>query len=52
MDLKMWANYYSGDKIEKNETGVAFSKYGGEERCSQGSGAETGAKETPRKNQT
>jgi len=30
MDLKMWTNYYSGDQINKNETGVAFSKYGGD----------------------
>ena len=27
MVLKMWTNYYSGDQIEKNEIGVAFSKY-------------------------
>jgi hypothetical protein len=48
----MWTIYYSGDLIEKTEIGVAFRKYGGNERCLQGSGAETRAKETPGKNQT
>jgi len=52
MDLKMWTNYYSVDQIEKTEMGVAFRKYGGDERCLQGSGTETRAKETPEKNQT
>ena len=28
MDLKRWTNYYSGGHVEKNEIGVAFSKYG------------------------
>jgi hypothetical protein len=27
---------YSGDQIEKNEMGGAYSKYGGQERCIQG----------------
>jgi hypothetical protein len=33
--------YCSGDKIEKNEEGVACSKNIGEERCIQGFGGET-----------
>ena len=33
--------YYSGDQIE-NEMGGACGKYGGEERCMQGFGGETG----------
>jgi hypothetical protein len=28
-------NYYSGDKINKNEIGGTCSTYGGEERCIQ-----------------
>jgi hypothetical protein len=33
--------YFSGDKIEKNEMGGACSTYGGEERHIQGFGGET-----------
>jgi hypothetical protein len=33
--------YYSGDKIEKNEMGWSCRAYGGEERCLQGFGGET-----------
>ena len=33
--------YYSGDRIEKNEIGGAYSSYGGEQRCIQGFGGET-----------
>jgi hypothetical protein len=32
--------YFSGDKIEKNEMGGACSAYGGEERCIQCFGRE------------
>jgi len=35
------AQYFSGDKIEKNEMGGACSAYGGEERRIQGFGGET-----------
>jgi len=38
--------YFSGDKVEKNETGGACSTYGGEERRIQGFGVETRGKET------
>ena len=38
--------YCSGNKIEKNEMGGACSVYGGEERCMQGFGGETGGNET------
>jgi hypothetical protein len=38
--------YYSGDKIEKNEMGGACSMYGGEEKCIPGFGGETRGKET------
>ena len=31
----------SGDQIEKNEVGRAFSTYGGEDRCIQDFGGET-----------
>jgi hypothetical protein len=33
--------HFSGDKIEKNEMGGAYSTYGGEERRIQGFGGET-----------
>ena len=33
--------YFSGDKIEKNEMGGSCGTYGGEERCAQGFGGET-----------
>ena len=36
----------SGDKIEKNEMGVAYSTYDGEERLTQGFGGETRVKES------
>jgi len=36
--------YFSGDKIEKNEMGGACSAYGGEERRIQGFGGETEVK--------
>ena len=35
------AQYFSGDKIEKNEMGGACSACGGEERCIQSLGGET-----------
>ena len=38
--------YFLGDQIEKNETGGAFSTYGGEERCILCFGGETLGKET------
>ena len=38
--------YCANDKIEKNKMGGACSTYGGEERCMQGFGGETG-KEDP-----
>jgi len=38
--------HFSGDQIEENEIGGAYSKYGGEERCIQGFGGETVGKET------
>jgi hypothetical protein len=44
--VRMLSNYYSGDQIEKNEMGGACSKYGGEKRCIQAFGGETGGKET------
>jgi hypothetical protein len=37
----VFTQYYSGDKIEKNEMGGACSAYGGEERRIQGFGGET-----------
>jgi hypothetical protein len=33
--------YYSGNQIDKNETGGACSTYGGKERCIQDFGGET-----------
>jgi hypothetical protein len=33
--------YCLGDKIEKNRMAMAYSAYGGEERCVQGFGGET-----------
>ena len=36
----------AGGKMEKNEMGGACGAYGGGERCAQGSGGETGGKET------
>ena len=35
------AQYYSGDQIDRNEIGGAYSTYGGEERCIKGFGGET-----------
>jgi hypothetical protein len=37
----LFAKYYSGDQIEKNEMGGACSTYGGEERCIQDVGGKT-----------
>jgi len=37
----MLTHYCSGDKIEKNEMGGAFSAFGREERRIQGFGGET-----------
>ena len=37
--------YCASGKIEKIELGGACGAYGGEERCAQGSGGETGGKE-------
>ena len=34
-------NYYSDDKIEKNEVGGTCSTYRGDERCTQGFDGET-----------
>jgi hypothetical protein len=45
------AQYCSGDKIEKNETGGACSTYGGEESFILGFGRQTGGKETAGKTQ-
>jgi hypothetical protein len=39
--MTVLTKYCSGDQIEKNEMGGAFSTYEGEERCIQGSGGET-----------
>ena len=41
----MFKQYYSSDKIEKNETGLACSAYGGKESRIQGFGGETWGKE-------
>jgi hypothetical protein len=41
-----------GGKIEKNEMGGACGVYGGEERCAQGSGGETGGKGTTEETET
>jgi hypothetical protein len=38
--------YCAGDKIEKNEMGVACGTYGGRDRGAQGVGGETIGKET------
>ena len=38
--------YYYGEQTKKNVMGGASSTYGGEERCTQGFGAETRGKET------
>jgi len=41
---RVWVHltqYYSGDQIEKNKIGGAFSAYGEEERRIQGFGGET-----------
>jgi len=38
--------YFTGDKIEKNEMGRTCSAYGGRERRVQGFGVETWRKET------
>ena len=43
---------FSCDKIEKNEMGGACGVYGGGESCAQGSGGETGWKETIGETQT
>jgi hypothetical protein len=40
-DPVLFTQYCSGDKIEKNEMGGAYSAYGGEERRTQGCGGET-----------
>jgi len=37
----LFTKYYSGDKIEKNEIGVACSAYGGEERRTHSFGGES-----------
>jgi len=37
----MYTKYYSADKIEKNEMGVACRAYGREDRRVQGFGGET-----------
>ena len=42
----------AGGKIEKNEMGGACGTYGGGERCAQGSGGETGGKDTTGETQT
>jgi hypothetical protein len=39
--LLLLTQYYSGDKIEKNEMGGSFSTYGGGKRRIQGFGGET-----------
>ena len=44
--------YCADGKIEKNEMGGACGAYGGGERCVQGSGGETGGKETIGETQT
>ena len=44
--------YCAGGKIEKNKMGGACGAYGGGERCAQGSGGETGGKETIGETQT
>ena len=44
--------YCAGGKIKKNEMGGACGAYGGGERCAQGSGGETGGKETIGETQT
>jgi hypothetical protein len=43
-------HYYSGDKIEENETGGACSTYGRRQRFGQGFAAEISGKEFTRKN--
>ena len=45
-------NNLAGGKIEKNQIGWACGAYGGGERCAQGSGGETGGKETIGETQT
>jgi len=44
--------YFSGNKIEKNETGGAYSAYGGEEKRIQDFGGKTWGKETTWETQT
>ena len=44
--------YCAAGKIEKNEMGGACGTYDGGERCAQGSGGETGGKETIGETQT
>ena len=39
--IVLLTQYYTGDKIKKNEMGRARSTYTGKERCIQGSGGET-----------
>jgi hypothetical protein len=44
--LRISCTHYAGNRIEKNEMGAVCSTTGGEERCIQDFGAETGEKET------
>jgi len=39
--IVLLTQYYSGDKIEKNKMGGAYSTFGGKEMCIQGFGGET-----------
>jgi hypothetical protein len=53
LDTVMFLTQYSsGNQIEKNEVGRAFSTYVGEVRCIQGFGGETWGKETTWKTQS
>ena len=41
LNINTPCQYFSGEQIEKNETGGTCSKYGGGERCIQGFGGGT-----------
>ena len=50
--VRLLTQYCAGGKIEKNEMGRACGGYGEGEKCAQGSGGETGRKETTGETQT
>ena len=52
LGIVLLTQYCAGSKIEENEMGGTCGAYEGVERCAQGSGGETGVKETIGETQT